>query len=130
MSNLPTYQLKREIISNKAILGIFSDPNGKELCRTLENPMRETTKDSAIPLGTYECVKDNTGKFQFYKVLNVPGRQNIEIHQGNLEAHTEGCILFGSTWGFLNNQLAVTASVPTINRLSKILPQRFLLKIC
>jgi hypothetical protein len=62
--------IERKIIANTAILGIMKDEVGFELCRTLENPYRNTTKDSAIPCGIYECVSDNTGKFQFYKILN------------------------------------------------------------
>lgn len=123
------YTLNRIIIANTAILGILRDENKFELCRTLENPYRATTKDSAIPCGVYECQKDNTGKFQFYKVLNVPNRSNIEIHQGNYESDTEGCILVGETWSIVNNKLAITKSVATINKLKTILPEKFTLKI-
>lgn len=126
---LAVHKLKRSIIANTAILGIWTDPRGLELCRTLENPYRKTTKDSAIPCGTYECEIDNTGKFQFYKVLNVPNRQAIEIHEGNYERDTEGCILVGETWAIMNNQLAITRSVATVEKLKKILPKRFLLEI-
>lgn len=122
-------ELKRIIVANTAILGVIYDEKGLELCRTLENPFRSTTKDSAIPAGSYECARDNTGKFQFYKVLNVPNRQNIEIHQGNRERDTEGCILVGESWGFLDNELAVLSSNKTITKLKKILPQKFILRI-
>lgn len=123
------HKIKRIIKSNQAILGIWTSPTGTELCRTLENPYRETLKDSAIPCGTYECVRDNTGKFQFYKVLNVVGRSNIEIHQGNYESDTEGCILVGAAWAIMNNKLAVTSSNTTIAKLKKVLPEKFLLEI-
>lgn len=126
---MPNYTIERHIISNKAILGIWKDEKGFELCRTLENPIRQTIKDSAIPCGTYECVKDNTGKFQFYKVLNVPNRSNIEIHQGNYESDTEGCILIGATWAIMNNKLAVTSSNATLQKLKKVLPPKFMLSI-
>lgn len=123
------FNIKRVIISNQAILGIWKDEKGLELCRTLENPYRDTIKDSAIPCGSYECVKDSVGRFKFYKVLNVPDRQNIEIHQGNYESDTEGCILVGESWAIMNNKLSVTSSVKTIEKLKKILPEKFLLKI-
>lgn len=123
-------KLKRIIIANTAILGKAFDESGKEIARTLENPHRDTAKDSAIPCGSYQCEKDNTGKFQFYKVLNVPGRQNIEIHQGNYERDTEGCILFGDSWAIMNEELAVTNSVKTIEKLKKVLPEKFILEIC
>jgi len=127
---LEKHRLKREIISNKAILGVWTDPKGKELCRTLENPFRETTKDSAIPYGIYECERDNHGKFQFFKVLNVPNRTAIEGHQGNYERDTDGCILVGAAWAIMKNELAITSSVAKVNEMKKILPQKFLLEIC
>lgn len=123
------HKLIRVIVANQAILGIWKEPAGLEICRTLENPFRKTTKDSAIPAGIYKCVKDNTGKFQFYKVLNVPNRSNIEIHQGNYESDTEGCILVGESWAIMNNKLSVTKSVATIEKLKNILPKEFELEI-
>jgi hypothetical protein len=126
---LERHKLERVIISNQAILGIWKAPTGLELCRTLENPFRTVIKDSAIPNGVYTCVKDDTGKFKFYKVLNVPNRKNIEIHQGNYEDDTEGCILVGEAWAIMNNQLAVTRSNSAIERLKSILPEKFELEI-
>jgi hypothetical protein len=123
------HKLIRVIVANQAILGVWKDPADLELCRTLENPFRKTTKDSAIPSGIYKCVKDNTGKFQFYKVLNVPNRSNIEIHQGNYESDTEGCILVGESWSIINNKLAVTKSMAAIQKLRNILPSEFELEI-
>jgi hypothetical protein len=123
------FKVKRFIIANTAILGKFFNEAGMKLAYVLENPYRNTPKDSAIPCGTYQCEKDTTGKFQFYKVLNVPGRANIEIHQGNYERDTEGCILLGGSWAILNDELAISNSVKTLERLKKILPEKFLLEI-
>lgn len=121
--------LKREIISNKAILGILYK-EGKEIARTLENPdLGNMPKISCIPTGTYKCVKDNTGKFQWWKVLNVKGRRDVEIHQGNTTKDTEGCIIIGQLWGFYQGRLAVLNSVKTLEKLIPILGEEFKLTI-
>lgn len=123
------FKVKRVIIANTAILGKFLDNADRLLAVSLENPHRKVSKDAAIPCGNYQCEKDDTGKFQFYKVLNVPGRSNIEIHQGNFEADTEGCILLGESWAIMKGQLAITNSVKTLAKLKLILPEKFLLEI-
>jgi hypothetical protein len=121
--------LKREIISNKAILGtLLSD--SEELCKTLENPWKNNAPNiSCIPEGIFRCKKDDTGKFQFYKILDVGGRSGVEIHNGNKEQHTKGCILVGEDWIFMDKELAISNSKKTIKKLKGILPDEFNLTI-
>lgn len=121
--------LKREIISNKAILGTLLDGD-KELCKTLENPWLNNKRNvSCIPEGTFRCVKDNEGRFRHFRLLDVCGRSNIEIHEGNKEEHTQGCILLGKEWVFMDNELAISDSRKTIKKLKGILPEEFNLTI-
>jgi hypothetical protein len=128
-SDMITVILKREIVSNKAILGTLI-LNNKEIAKTLENPwLNNAEKISCIPVGIYECVADNTGRFQWWKVLNVPDRGSIEIHEGNREKDTRGCILIGKDWGFYKGELAVMSSVKTLKKIRPTLGQRFQLKI-
>ena len=122
------YILKREIIANTAILGTLFDGD-KIIARSLENPHRNSIKDSAIPTGIYRCTKDDIGIFRYWKLINVVNRSNIEIHNGNFEADTEGCILFGKSWAIMKDQLSVTDSKATMSRLKKILPDNFELEI-
>jgi hypothetical protein len=91
--------------------------NGKLTCFTLEPPMNGNKPNtSCIPAGTYDCVKDNTGRHKWFKVLNVPNRENIEWHVGNTwdedpdETDTEGCILPGSSVGKVKGKRGVQAS--------------------
>lgn len=128
ISVMNKFILKREIIANTAILGTLYDGD-KILARSLENPYRESSKDSAIPTGKYRCTKDDTGIHRYWKLLNVPGRSNIESHPGNFEADTEGCIIYGKSWSIMKNQLSVTDSVATFVRLKKILPDNYELEI-
>lgn len=124
-----TIILTREIISNKAILGTLSI-EGEEIAKTLENPdLQNQNNISCIPYGEYDCIKDNTGKFQWWKILNVPGRIAVEIHQGNRERDTAGCIIVGKEWGFYKGELAVLNSVKTLEKIQPILGEKFKLII-
>jgi len=53
----------------------------------------------AIPYGTYNVVNSYSPKFKVAKphIQNVPGFDNILIHQGNSIVDSEGCVLVGCT---------------------------------
>jgi len=135
---IPIFILKREILSNKATLGTLINPKGLEIAKTLEPPFVDNKRGiSCIPFGSYRCIKDNTGRFRFWKILDVIGRENIEFHNGNLACHTDGCILLGQDWVFMSNdktnqlELAVTFSKPTLKKIleNKLIPDEFMLNI-
>jgi len=123
-------KLKREIISNKAILGTIELDN-TELCRTLENPwLNNRPYISCIPAGKYIAKKYSSEKYpNVWELQNVNGRSKILIHNGNLEKHTQGCILVGATWGFIDDELAVLNSTATLNRIRKKLNDEFCIEI-
>ena len=60
-------------------------------CVTLENDEKE------IPNGTYKVTLFDSPRFGYKVPLlhDVPGRDMIEIHPGNLETDSKGCILVG-----------------------------------
>ena len=121
--------LKRSIISNRGILGILSKGD-KEIARTLERPWKDNQKDiSCIPEGSYKVIRDTTGRFKWWKLVNVAGRGSIEIHEGNRVDDSHGCILIGKNWTFVDNNVAIANSKVTLNALVKILPVEFILKI-
>jgi len=90
------------------------------MCKTLELPWRENRQSiSCIPSGEYNVVIRQSPKYgSVYWVTKVPNRSYILIHAGNwagdtkkgFNSHTNGCILMGSKFGFLNNQRAVLNS--------------------
>jgi len=54
--------------------------------------------ESAIPYGTYTCIRTEGSKSkhaQRWYVDGVPGYNGIRIHRGNNEDWTEGCLLLG-----------------------------------
>ena len=64
---------------------------------TLERPwLANKPNVSCIPEGTYHCVRDLNGRFQYFRVEDVEGRTNIEWHGGTVPSHSAGCILVGT----------------------------------
>ncbi|URC15398.1 transpeptidase [Paraglaciecola Antarctic JLT virus 2] len=73
--------------------GILTLPDGSQF-PTLERPWLENqTSISCIPAGHYKFIRDTHGRFQWFRVLDVPRRTHIEFHEGSLPSHSEGCIL-------------------------------------
>lgn len=84
--------LTRTTTTKDAILGELSVDGGKE-CYTLEN------RDLCIPCGTYSIeIYDSPHAGHLLPILrNVPDREMIEIHCGNVSVDSKGCILVGKT---------------------------------
>jgi len=82
-------------ISNKEIL---STPLQFKMGENFKTYFCLESKEYAIPAGTYPIKEDNSGKFKFFKLFNVPNRRNIEIHEGNYIRQTLGCLLFGGNF--------------------------------
>jgi hypothetical protein len=122
--------LERHINSDKATLGKIVDQEGNTICYTLENPWYGNMQDySCIPEGEYTCERDTSGRFRYWKINDVPSRQNIEFHPGNWSKDTRGCILLGDKWIVMSDLLAVANSVKTCNALLDKLPETFTLRI-
>lgn len=70
--------------------------DGVFLVYTLEPPDAGPHPD--IPAGTYKVTVYPSPKFKRMvpQVVGVPGRAYIEIHPGNTDVDTEGCILLGT----------------------------------
>lgn len=88
-------RLSRYLKSNRFTLGVLDFDGG--VCDTLELPDIGNLHDvSCIPVGTYNLnTYTRPSGFRVIRVLNVPGRDNIEIHEGNYLEQTDGCILVG-----------------------------------
>ncbi len=123
-------KLKREIISNKAVLGSL-EIESKEIAKTLENPwLNNEPFISCIPVGEYIVKTYSSNKYpNVWELQDVEGRSYILIHSGNIEEHTQGCILVGRKWGFLGENIAVLDSRNTLEKLRSILDDQFLLNI-
>lgn len=95
-----SYTLQRTSHSDLCTLGLMRDERSSILVHTLEPPWKNNQHDiSCIPPGTYEAVRYLSPKrgYELFRLINVHGRDFIEIHIGNFPRDTEGCILLGTT---------------------------------
>lgn len=104
--------LTRTTTSRDAILGEIAVDDTFE-CYTLEN------RELAIPLGEYQLkIYDSPHAGHPLPILqNVPGRDYVEIHSGNVYSDSKGCILVGKDHTFdtlLDSRLAFSHLFPQI----------------
>lgn len=95
--------LKRTTFTKASTIGELS-VNGEFFCYTLERPWmdgKNTLNEAAILPGTYKVILTQSPhwKTQVPLLLNVPGRDNIEIHIGNFPQDIKGCICVGTEAG-------------------------------
>ncbi len=92
-------------------------------CVTLEPPDRENIQNlSSIPAQQYDCNRYKSPKFgETFKVLNVPNRDNVLFHGGNVVSHTAGCIILAQYFGKLKGNRAVLNSGATFKNFMRIL---------
>lgn len=85
------------IMRPDATFGVLSTEDFP-LCVTLELPWNDNKSDiSCIPAGIYQYEQFlSPTKGNVWQIMNVPGRMDILIHEGNFLSNTEGCILVGS----------------------------------
>lgn len=92
---------------NKSLLyGIFGelkDEQNNILAVTLEHAFAQPDGSfaPAVPVGTYTCERRRSPKFGYdlFILLDVPGHTYIEMHIGNVNSDSDGCILLGTYLG-------------------------------
>jgi hypothetical protein len=111
--------LTRAPSTDQGIFGTFVLDDGT-CFHSLELPWRANKNNvSCIPSGIYTCKWIISPKHgECYQVMDVPGRNMIEIHSANFAGDVTlgyisqllGCIALGMSVGVLNGQLAVLNS--------------------
>lgn len=131
MNGVSLYAIQRDSESIEGTFGTFYDPTGKILCYTCELPWQNNAPStSRIPSGIYSCIPHNSPKHPHtWEIANVPNRTEILIHNGNTIADSNGCILIGTSEGWLGTQMAVLNSMSALNMLRDTLPDTFSLSI-
>lgn len=85
-----------------ATFGRLQDGEDRQLCVTLERPWVDNLHDlSCVPAGSYPIVRYHSPKrgYDVWLLEQVPNRDMIELHIGNVPADTDGCILVGDRFG-------------------------------
>ena len=93
--------------------------NVKIICYTLEKPWQDNQQNiSSVPAGTYNAVVryDHSDHWRI-ELLNVPGREHIQIHVGNTLDEISGCILVGNKLGADLCTIVGGTSVTAYNKL-------------
>jgi len=93
-----------------------------EIFYTMERPWLNNRRNaSCIPSGEYSVVflpRSASGKYKkVWHVLNVKNRSGILIHNGNLVAHSRGCLILGAKAGQLSGRPAVLQSRTAMRKL-------------
>jgi len=126
-------ELLRTWKSHEHTIGILREYiTDVEICRTIERAWLDNEPNvSCIPKGEYDVVPDDTGKFQYFKVLGVPDRTLIEFHPANRAKDLMGCIACGDAVmkDVMNNEYLVLHSRHTMNKLKQAYPDGFRLII-
>ena len=84
--------MKLIVNREKTYLSKMTDETGKSICYIMENPAL------AIPAGIYQIGILFSPHFNRYNphILNVPGRDGIEIHTANWPDQLKGCLAPGT----------------------------------
>lgn len=92
-------------LSEEHTIGILY-VDGEVVCWTMELPWRGNKKNvSCIPPGMYVATKIASEEYgHTLWVDGVPGRSDIIFHIGNSVKDTRGCILLGSTPGYVEGK--------------------------
>ena len=104
-------------------------------CDTLERTYDGNKRGiSCIPAGKYLCKKVEGSEaipYPHISITNVPNRDGICIHRGNLYSHSKGCILVGMGYADINKdgQKDILNSGKTLESLLQILPETFNLTV-
>ena len=114
-------------------LNLYSGIERLFSCKTLELPyVMNLSGISCIPKGNYTVVPRYSEKYKnHYHVLDVHNRTHILIHVGNYKTQTEGCILIGKSFAYINNDelLDISSSRKTLKELIKVAPEGFKLDV-
>jgi len=110
-------------------LYLFQEDRAILSVKTLELPYLENQKNiSCIPCGTYDVELIHSLRFgDSFHVKDVPEREGILIHKGNVVGDTRGCILVGMAFKDINEDglLDVAESAKAMIFLLSALPKQF-----
>ncbi len=95
---MKTFKLIRYDYLQSGIFGVLLSDSFK--CETLEHAYADGPNFvPKIPIGSYQCIRRLSPKFGYdvFLVANVPGHDFVEIHIGNTNQDSDGCILLGQS---------------------------------
>jgi hypothetical protein len=117
--------LKRILFTDDGTQGVLLIENNFAFV-TMEPEWKDNLRGiSCIPAGQYLCKRVDTPKHgNTFQVMQVPGRDSILFHSGNVEVDTEGCILLGMEPGIVDGKRAVVRSKEAFGKFLEILKDK------
>lgn len=108
-------KLRRVAQTAFATYGVLLGEDGVPHSVTLELPWVGNHRSvSCIPAGTYEAQRYRSpahGNTDVFLLTNVPGRDAIEIHVGNIPSDSRGCILIGASFDLVKGFPGIAGSM-------------------
>ncbi len=111
--------LGRTAYEEDGIFGALFSEYGEKLAVTLEHAYQQINEDTIsvsyapkIPAGVYTCERYMSPKhgYEVFRLLDVPGSDYDEIHVGNYNEDSDGCILVGDAVINLPSGKEITSS--------------------
>lgn len=128
--------LQRDAYLADGIFGeLFIEGTDSPFCVTLEHAYNYKGEYvPKIPPGNYECRRRQSPKFsrEVFEVCSVPNHTDIEIHFGNYNHDSDGCILLGKSVQFMDSGArAISFSRNTFDKFMNLLADQdtFLLTV-
>ncbi|MFC2076616.1 DUF5675 family protein [candidate division KSB1 bacterium] len=89
--------------------------NKQVFCVTLEpHDELNARRISSIPAQQYLCRRHHSQRFgETFRIMDVPGRDGVLLHPGNIQSDTEGCVLLAEHYGKLKGKRGVLNSGKT-----------------
>jgi hypothetical protein len=117
--------LSRVSYTTYGTFGVLLGEEEIPIAVTLENPWIQNLRMvSCIPIGLYQCGRVLSPKFgDTFEVLDVHERDDILFHKGNIETDTSGCILLGTSFGYLGLTPAILQSNPAYRHFMALLKE-------
>lgn len=103
-------------ISTDEDVGTFGvlkwDGDAAPFALSLEDPWKNNQVNvSCIPAGRYTCKRfDSPTHGETFQVMDVEDRTYILFHRGNTHINTQGCILIGEKFHFLDGIPSIASS--------------------
>ena len=104
-----SFQLKRVSLLNDGAFGVLMQ-NNVPFAVTLERTY-DPGRTVKIGNGFHECKRSryNRGNYDTYEI-EVVGHSDIKFHKGNVELHSEGCVLIAESYAMFGDKPGVSLS--------------------
>lgn len=102
-------KLFRYSVVEEGAFGVLLRDDLSPIALTLERTFENLRV--VIPDGVHRCTRTtyHKGGYETYEI-EVEGHKRVLLHRGNTELDSLGCVLVGTTIGYLGNKLAVLGS--------------------